>query len=222
MLDREPYADDLATRARHLARTAAGDAVRWLWEGVQVVGAIGPHTPRARRFGSFGERTVISFPFPAHVNEAHIHLGSHTVIAPDVTLTAGWMPGQLDLPPVVLRIGDRCLIGKGSSITAHLGIEIGDDVWTGHGVRITDMSHDYADVDRPISVQFQPEAPVRIGDGSWLGHNVVVLPGVTVGEHVTVGAGSVVADDLPDRSVAVGVPARVVRRWSAERGWHRP
>jgi len=62
-------------------------------------------------------------------------------------------------------------------------------------------------------VQFAANEPVRIGAGSWLGTGVVVLPGSTIGKHVVVGAGAVVAGDLPDNSVAVGNPARVVRRY---------
>jgi acetyltransferase-like isoleucine patch superfamily enzyme len=57
-----------------------------------------------------------------------------------------------------------------------------------------------------------PERPVSIGDGSWLGHGTVVLPGVTIGRHVVVGANSVVTSDLPDNCVAAGVPARVIRQ----------
>ena len=57
------------------------------------------------------------------------------------------------------------------------------------------------------------EEPVRIGSGSWIGTNSVVLPGVTIGNHVAVGAGSVVTTDLPDNSVAVGSPARVIQQF---------
>jgi acetyltransferase-like isoleucine patch superfamily enzyme len=94
-------------------------------------------------------------------------------------------------------------------------------VWTGHNVHITDMNHDYTDVDAPISRQHQPETPVVIGDGSWLGHNVVVLPGAHIGRHVAVGAGSVVRGTLPDYCVAAGVPARVIRRYDPDLGWRR-
>ena len=58
-----------------------------------------------------------------------------------------------------------------------------------------------------------PEEPVRIGAGSWVGTNSVVLPGVTIGKHVAIGAGSVVTTDLPDNSVAVGSPARVIQQF---------
>ena len=56
------------------------------------------------------------------------------------------------------------------------------------------------------------ERPVVIGDGSWLGHGTVVLPGATIGRHVVVGANSVVTGNLPDNCVAAGVPARVLKQ----------
>jgi acetyltransferase-like isoleucine patch superfamily enzyme len=113
----------------------------------------------------------------------------------------------------VVTIGDRCLIGRGSGIVGHFSIEIGNDVWTGHNVYITDQNHGYEDVTRPISQQSQPERAVKIGDGSWLGYGSVVLPGVTIGEHCVIGANSVVTHDVPSFSVAVGVPARVIKQY---------
>ena len=144
------------------------------------------------------------------MNERYIRIGRHTLIGPGVTLSAGMVPGQRCITDPVVSIGDRCLIGRGSGIVGHLGIEIGDDVWTGHYVYVTDQNHGYADPDVPISRQVQPERRVRIGSASWLGHGTVVLPGAQIGEHVVVGANSVVTGVLPDFSVAVGSPARVV------------
>jgi len=201
---------------------AAGEMVRRAWEGLAQVGSIGPRSRAARCFGSFGEGSVVCFPAQTLINPQAIHLGRETMIAPDVTLSAGWGPGQPNLPERVLVIGNRCLIGRGSSIVAHRSIEIGDDVWTGHNVYITDMNHGYEDVDLPISVQNQPETPVVIEDGSWLGHGVVVLPGAHIGRHVVIGANSVVTSKIPDYSVAVGAPARVIRVHDDQRGWIRP
>jgi len=116
----------------------------------------------------------------------------------------------IDHSPVV-TIGDRVLIGKGSGIVGHQSVEIGDDVFTGHHVYITDANHGYEDPRLPIGAQFAPSRPVRIGAGSWLGHGAVVLPGATIGAHVVIGAGAVVTGEIPDHSVAVGNPARVVR-----------
>jgi acetyltransferase-like isoleucine patch superfamily enzyme len=182
-----------------------------MWNWLSLYGAIGPDTSRGRRFGAFGNRSIIMFPQTTIFGERYIRIGSDTMIGPHVALSAGMMPGQECFSDPVVSIGDRVLIGRGSGIVGHLSITIEDDVWTGHNVYITDQNHGYEDASRPISLQTQPERPVRIGSGSWLGHGVVVLPGVTIGRHVAVGAQSVVTKDLPDYCVAVGNPARIIR-----------
>lgn len=181
-------------------------------ESLNAWAAIGPDDPRGRRFGSFGRRSIIMWPVTTVFNERYIHIGEHTMIGPHVALSAGMVPGQECITERVVSIGDRCLIGRGSGIVGHFSIEIGNDVWTGHNVYITDQNHGYEDISRPISAQSQPERAVRIGEGSWLGFGTVVLPGVTIGRHVVIGANSVVTSDIPDNSVAVGAPARVIRR----------
>ena len=150
-------------------------------------------------------------------NEQYISIGEDVLIGPGVALSAGMVPGQECLVTPVVTIGDRCLIGRGSGIVGHFSISIGNDVWTGHHVYITDQNHGYEDITIPISKQSQPERAVSIGDGSWLGHGSVVLPGVTIGRHVVIGANSVVTKDIPDFSVAVGVPAKVIRRFDESR-----
>jgi acetyltransferase-like isoleucine patch superfamily enzyme len=129
------------------------------------------------------------------------------------------VPGQVCLTDPVVRIGDRCLIGRGSGIVGHLSIDIGNDVWTGHHIYITDQNHGYEDVTVPVSRQAQPERAVVVGDGSWLGHGTVELPGARIGRHVVVAAGSVVTGPLPDFCVAAGAPARPIRRYDPEGGW---
>jgi acetyltransferase-like isoleucine patch superfamily enzyme len=205
------YPDTPWVRFSGRAKSRVGDAIHRLRETVDLWAAIGPDTGRGRRFGAFGDGSVICFPPATIMNERYIHIGAGTMIGPGVALSAGMLPGQECLTDPVVKIGDRCLIGRGSGIVGHLGIEIGDDVWTGHYVYITDQNHGYADLGRPISRQSQPERPVTIGDGSWLGHGTVVLPGSRVGRHVVIGANSVVTGDIPDYSVAVGAPARVIK-----------
>jgi acetyltransferase-like isoleucine patch superfamily enzyme len=210
---------------RHRVRAAGyrigGEWVRRTWAWLCRVAAIGPDSAAGRRFGRFGAGSIICFPHNTIFNERYIHIGDGTMIGPQATLSAGMVPGQQCLSDPVVRIGDRCLIGKGSGIVGHFGIEIGDDVWTGHHVYITDQNHGYQDVHRPISQQTQPERPVSIGEGSWIGHGSVVLPGARIGKHVTIGANSVVAGEIPDFSVAVGSPAKVIRRYVEGGGWKR-
>lgn len=221
MFNRENAPRRRTDRVRGAVYAALGPAVRASWAAYVSLGAIGPDSAAGRRFGSFGRGSIVGFPWDTIMNESSIHIGADTMVAGRVVLSAGWGPDHAGLHDRVVVIGDRCLIGRGSSIVGHRSIEIGDDVWTGHYVHITDMNHGYEDSDTPISRQNQPEQPVRIGDGSWLGHNCVVLPGVTIGRHVVVGAGSVVTTDLPDFSVAVGSPARVVRRFDPDLGWQQ-
>jgi acetyltransferase-like isoleucine patch superfamily enzyme len=118
----------------------------------------------------------------------------------------------------VLAIGDRCVISRGSHIVAHESVEIGDDVWTGPYVYITDQNHGYEDPDTPIGTQFPVNRPVRIGSGSWLGAGAIVLPGASIGRNVVVAAGSVVRGTVPDHCVVAGVPARIVREHTVA-GW---
>jgi acetyltransferase-like isoleucine patch superfamily enzyme len=219
MLRRPPLSASLTNRARNLGRNVVGTLVRGGWDLVQTAGAIGPGSRRGRGFGAFGGGSVICFPYDALVNEGAMSIGEGTVIGKGAVLSAGWYQGQPDLPADVLRIGDRCLLGRGSSIVAHHSIVIEDDVWTGHHVHITDGNHDYTDLAQPIARQAQPPAQVHIGAGSWLGHGVVVLPGARIGRHCVIGAGSVVTHSIPDHSVAVGIPARVIRRHEPGRGW---
>lgn len=203
---------------RRLRNRVLGPLVDRLWPAVVEAGSIGPDTRRGRSFGSFGRNSVICFPVNTIFNERYIRIGRDTMIGPQCTLSAGMVPGQECIVDPVVSIGDRCLIGKGSGIVGHLSITIGDDVWTGHHIYITDQNHGYEDVTRPISVQSMPERPVRIGNGSWIGHGAVILPGADIGDHVVIGANSVVTGSIPSYSVAVGVPARVVRRY-ADGSW---
>ena len=173
--------------------------------------AIHRGTRRADRFAAFGEGSIICFPPSALYGEAGIRVGRDTLIGPHVSLSAGIRPGQPLINDRIVTIGDRCLIGRHSSIVGHLDVRIADDVFFAPNVYVTDQNHGVDRLDIPIGRQAEPEAPVSIGPGSWLGTNVVVLPGVTIGAHVAVGAGSIVTTDLPDRSIAVGVPARVIR-----------
>lgn len=193
-------------------KRASGELVHAGRDWMVEVGAIGPDSRRGRRFGKMGRDSVICFPPNTLFNEEYIHIGTGTLFGPQITLSAGMVPGQQMVTNPVISVGDRCLIGKGSGIVGHLDIKIGNDVWTGHHVYITDQNHGYEDLSLPISQQMMPERPVRIGDGSWLGHGTVVLPGATIGRHVVVGANSVVTGELPDNCVAAGVPARVIKQ----------
>ncbi len=188
---------------------------RW----ARLAASIGPDDPEARQFGAFGRGSCLVFPQGTILNADRIQIGEDTIVGPYASLTAGMVEGQEILSDPVVKIGSRCLIGRGSHIVGHWNIDIGDDIQTGPYVYITDQNHSYADPDEPIGSQIPTEAPVRIGSGSWLGANAVILPGTTIGEHVVVAAGAVVRGDIPDHCVVAGVPAKIVRRFAAGSGW---
>jgi acetyltransferase-like isoleucine patch superfamily enzyme len=212
---------DPLQRARDQVATWRADVVQRAWKATVRAGAVGPRHRAARRFNSFGDGSMIGFPPSVIFGEGRISIGERTSIGPLASLSAG-MPMHADVRgDPIITIGDRCTLGKGIGIVGHERIEIGDDIWTGHYVYITDQNHGYEDLSLPIGTQMWHNAPVSIGSGSWLGHGCIVLPGVAVGEHVVIAAGAVVADDVPDRSVVAGVPARVVRRHVDGEGWVR-
>ena len=209
----------LRQRAVRWRYQVANRLINAAWRRVKNAGSISGQTAAGRRFAAFGAGSLIAFPIGSIFGERWITIGAGTMCAEQVSMSAGMMPGHDLGPEPVLRIGDRCLIGRGSHIVAHHSIDIGDDVYTGPYVYITDQNHSYADPDVPIGRQWPVNAPVRIGAGSWLGAGAIVLPGAVIGKHVVVAAGSVVRGEIPDHCVVAGVPARVVREFDAATGW---
>jgi serine acetyltransferase len=193
-----------------------------VWAWLRWAGGIGPHDRLGRRFAAFGEGSLICFPPGDHLGVEHIAIGAGALIASNVTMSVGMAPGQ-PLPAgstsPVLRVGDRCLIGRGSHLVAHRSISVGDDVITGPGCYVTDQNHTYADPVTPIGRQWPTDDPVEVGSGSWLGAGAVILPGTRLGRNTVVAAGAVVRGEHPDHAVLAGVPARVVRRYDPSGGW---
>ena len=203
-------------------RDVAAAATHRLWHGLTWAGAVGPQDRVAQRYHGFGEGTLMAFPPGDVFGQEHIAIGAHSIIAAHVSLSVGMEPGQ-PLPPgaesPVLRIGDRCSIGRASHVVAHRSVVIGDDVITGPSCYITDQNHVYGDPDVPIAQQWPAEDPVVVGPGSWLGAGAVVLPGTHLGRNTVVAAGAVVRGEHPDHAVLAGMPAKVVRRYDPEQGW---
>jgi len=89
-------------------------------------------------------------------------------------------------------------------------VTIGDRVLFATGVSLITATHETSLKSRREGVEYAE--PIEIGDDCWLGANVTVLPGVKIGKGCTIGAGAVVSKDIPDYSVAVGVPAKVIKK----------
>ena len=125
------------------------------------------------------------------------------------TLISGW--GRI-------RIGDRVFVNSGSVVISVKSITIGDDVALANEVYVMDSNS------HGVEGRAHVEAPVHIGDGTWVGARAIILPGVTIGKRVVVAAGAVVTRDVPDDVLVAGNPARVVRPLEyppgCKRAWH--
>jgi len=157
-------------------------------------------------FAEFGPRSVIQPPVRL-VGEAAIAIGS------DVWVGAGsWLQSLSETDGVTLSIGDGTSISGNVVISAARSVRLGKKVLLARGVYISDHIHNYGDTTKAVLDQgIGRVEPVEIGDGAWLGENVVVCPGVSIGRGAVIGANAVVTTDVPDHSLAVGAPARVVR-----------
>jgi acetyltransferase-like isoleucine patch superfamily enzyme len=163
------------------------------------------------QFTEFGAGTRISPPFRFYgLNE--MSLGEGVMINPDCWLQT--IPGNGNERSQKLIIKSHTGIGMGAHISAAKQIVIEEYVLLGRNVHISDHTHAFENINTPIIQQgINGIAPVSIGRGTWLGQNVVVVPGVTIGRHCVIGANSVVKSPIPDFSVAVGAPARVVKSY---------
>src|SRR5262245_17470312 len=116
-----------------------------------------------------------------------------------------------DLPQAGIRLGRRTFVGEGSVMRGQGGIVVGDNVLFGPRTQVLAVDHVFADVTRPIMDQGITARGIVIEDDCWIGAGAIVLDGVTIGRGTCVGAGAVVTKTLPAHSLAVGVPARVIR-----------
>ncbi len=108
-----------------------------------------------------------------------------------------------------IRVGRRFYANYNLVVLDEAEVKIGDDCFIGPNVSIYTACHSTNAVERNSRREWAE--PVRIGDNCWIGGSVTILPGVTIGNNCTVGAGSVVVKDIPDNSVAVGNPAKVIK-----------
>ena len=116
-----------------------------------------------------------------------------------------------------VRIGAKTVLGQECTISAYRHVSIGRECVVADRVMLIDFDHGVVDVERPIRLQGIYKRDVRVGNNCWIGYGVCVLRGVTVGDNCVLGTSAVVTHDVPDDSVAAGIPARVIRRRESPR-----
>ncbi|MES3025492.1 MAG: acyltransferase [Pseudomonadota bacterium] len=171
-----------------------------------------------RFFGRFGRRSRVLAPLGIE-GIANIEIGDDVYISHQTLLAAVPHTGSAACS---LTIGDGTNIGSFNHIYATERITIGANVLTANNVYISDNVHGFEDISVPVKRQrVKQKRAVEIGDGAWLGQNVCVI-GARIGKNCVIGANAVVTADIPDYAVAVGAPARVIRRYDAAAGAWRP
>ena len=115
---------------------------------------------------------------------------------------------------VNIRVGDRFFANFNFTVLDEAYVTIGDDVFIGPNVSLYTACHSTDPVERNTRREWAE--PITIGNNVWIGGSVTVLPGVTIGDNCTIGAGSVVTKDIPTNSIAVGNPCRVIKKVGQE------
>jgi len=116
------------------------------------------------------------------------------------------------------KIGAGTWIGDDFEVSCNNSIEIGKNVLIGRRVFIGDTIHQYGNIDKPVITQPMSEnGYVKIEDDCWIGTGACILPNVIIGKHSVIGANAVVTKDVPPYSVAVGIPAKVIKKYDFER-----
>lgn len=149
------------------------------------------------------ERAMINYKSGQGRNDVSISFGEGTKIMQEAKL----IPQQ-----GFIRIGKDCTVNYGCILYGTGGLEIGDNTRIAAYTVILPMNHIYSDPETPIWHQGETAKGIRIGNDVWIGSGVVILDGVEIGNGAVIGAGSVVTKNIPEFSVAVGVPAKVIKR----------
>ena len=201
------------SQVRHRGRVLAGKAkreARMIWDEPAERKRlrnklVRPY--RVLRFQHFGRRAAIDEPYWLY-GEHRTSIGHHVAIGKMAWLSVerpAW-----DKPGPVLDIGPHTIIRQGVTISASESVVIEEYVGLGGYCSINDSNHTFSVKDGAIHNAPVVTAPVRIGAGTWIGDRVAILAGANIGKGCFIGTNSIIRGDIPDYSIVVGMPGRVV------------
>lgn len=167
------------------------------------------------RFYNLGSRVVFRKNVTIN-NPQSVYLGNYVTLDEDSILNVidHHQKYKYKYQKPIIKIEDNVEIGKDTFISAVRSIHIKKNVMIGPFCFIGDYNHSYQDIDKPIAAQpLTNIRPVVIEEGGWIGAHVTVTSGVTIGKNSVIGANSVVTKNIPDYSVVMGTPAKVIKRY---------
>lgn len=163
-----------------------------------------------KRFKGFGYNSRIAYPAFLQ-NTQFIEIGHNTTILSNARIQ-NFYPKAGE---TIIKIGSGCFIGFNLSLLNASRIEIGDNVLFASNVLITSENHGMdPESDIPYMDQTLFSMPVIIEEGCWVGEKVCIMPGVTIGSKSIIGAGSIVTKSIPPYCIAVGNPAKVIKKYN--------
>lgn len=169
-----------------------------------------------KRLKQVGKKAIIFAPMQID-GIKNISIGESSFVGEN-----GWLCSNKDIGKSDLKIGKNVTIGHFAHIVAWENVSIEDYVLIADKVFISDCTHEYESIQTPISLQnIKVLEKVKIGMGSWIGENACII-GASIGEHCIIAANAVVIHDIPDYCVAVGAPAKVIKRFNLKtQKWER-
>jgi acetyltransferase-like isoleucine patch superfamily enzyme len=173
------------------------------------------------RFGSFGKNAIIMKPCML-TNPHYIEIEDNVFIREYSRIEAINFDGRQHFNPV-LKIRKGAHIEQFFHVGACEYVEIGENVLIAGRVYISDHNHRFTEIDKPVLAQgIEPGGKVIIEENAWLGEGCVILPGVTVGKNAIIGSNAVVTKDVPPYSIAVGIPAKVIKKYDTASNTWKP
>ena len=178
----------------------------------------GFYTMWVRNFmGEVGKKTRFSRPLLLQGGgQKRIKIGCNSKFASHCVLGAWICYGVSDMFEPEIIIGESCSFGEYCHITAIRKITIGDGLLTGRFVYIGDNSHGGLSWEEatipPAKRHLLSKGEIKIGNNVWIGDKVSILGGVTIGDNVIIGAGTIVTHDIPSNSIAAGIPVRILKK----------
>ena len=165
-------------------------------------------------FFSCGNNSKIFYPYLLGEKEK-LFLGKDSTILANSRLQSF---SNYGITAKQIKIGNNCYIGFNFSCLNASSIVIGNNVLIASNVLITSLNHGVdPESEIPYMNQNLTSSPVEIGDNCWIGEKVVILPGVKIGKYSVIGAGSIVTKSIPDYSMAVGNPAKVIKKYNFDK-----